>query len=185
MLSLGQYIESKNYHGTASFLQTLSDQWVTFVNDNTVLGFLNENYGISTNTIKNSVYKKYFRVRNRKKATGFEELSELDTFHRSKLQEIYQAESDKNVELNIGSLDIPPREEYNETNFLQACIDAALFHQEQAKLCGKKIYVCLSGGLDYEVTALSFKHAGVDFVPFIVDYKGKNSHDGTCLSAAA
>lgn len=177
MLSLAQYISNKGYTGTSSFLTTLEEQSVAFINDESVLEFLDQNPNISTNEIKNTVYKKYFRVRNRKKQTGFENLIDLDQFHRTKLKELHLNDRFSHFEYKVGSLDTPPRDKFENINFLEACIRAAEYHKTQADLLKKKIYVCMSGGLDSEITALSFLHAGIDFVPFIVDYKGHNAHD--------
>lgn len=175
MLSLGQYIMKKGYSGTSSFLTTNPNQIAAFINDETVIDFLDKNPGVSTNEIKNSVYKKWFKVRNRKKMTGFESIAELDKNHRSKLKSLY-GEDDTSFEKWYGSLDIPPSDEMN-TNFLEACIEAAHYHKQQADLVNRPIYVCMSGGLDSEITALSFKLAEIDFIPFIVDYKGLNDFD--------
>jgi len=177
MLSLKQYILNKGYTGTSSFLTTLPEQSVAFINDETVLEFLDKNPNITTNEIKNSVYKKYFRVRSRKKFTGFENVMELDNLHRKKLKELFTKDLSSTFEIEFGSLDTPPVDEFQNINFLEACIKAAEWHGEQARLLDKKIYVCMSGGLDSEVTAISFKLAGVEFTPLIVDYNGKNSHD--------
>lgn len=177
MLSLAQYIAKKGYTGTASFLSTNPEQSSAFINDETVLEFLDKNPNTSTNEIKNSIYKKYFRVRNRKKFTGFENLKELDEKHRQQLQDLYKENPANKFEIEIGSLDIPVKDERKDIDFREACVNAAEWHNIQAKLLDKKIFVCMSGGLDSEITALSFLQAGIDFVPFIVDYNGKNSHD--------
>jgi hypothetical protein len=175
MLSLGQYIMKKGYSGTSSFLTTNPNQIAAFINDESVIDFLDKNPGVSTNEIKNSVYKKWFKVRNRKKMTGFENLSELDKNHRTRLQKLY-GQDDAPVEKWYGSLDIPPSDDMN-TNFLEACIEAAHYHKQRADQANRKIYVCMSGGLDSEITALSFKLAEIEFTPFIVDYKGRNDFD--------
>lgn len=177
MLSLAQYMSSKGHTGTSSFLTTLEEQSVSFINDESVLEFLDNNPHVSTNDIKNNVYKKHFRVRNRKKQTGFENFVELDTLHRNKLKDKFKNDKMSQLEFEIGSLDTPPRDKFKDINFVQACVMAAEHHKREADLLDKKIYVCMSGGLDSEITAMSFKLAGIDFVPFIVDYNGKNSHD--------
>lgn len=177
MLSLTQYMLAKGHTGTPSFLTTIEEQSVAFINDEIVLEFLENNPYTSTNEIKNSVYKKYFRVRNRKKQTGFENLVELDNIHRMKLKDKFQNDKMRQYEYEIGSLDIPPRDKFQDIDFAQACVMAAQKHKEEADNLEKQIYVCMSGGLDSEITAMSFKLAGIDFIPFIVDYKGLNSHD--------
>lgn len=174
MLSLGEFKLINGYHGTASFLTTSTDQITAFLKDETVQKFLTDNPGVSTNSIKNSVYKKHFRVRNRKKMTGFEAVGEKDLFYRNKLKtEI--GEQNNIVEETLGNLNTV-HENFDKT-FLETCIDAAHYHKQQADALGKKIYVCMSGGLDSEITALSFKLAEIEFTPFIVDYKGMNDFD--------
>lgn len=175
MLSLGQYKLVNGYQGTASFLTTTQDQISAFLRDESVIEFLDKNPNVTTNSIKNTFYKKYFRVRNRKKATGFEALAEKDLELRSKLKERIGDENTSMEEV-LGSLDLPDSN-LSTKNFLEACIDAAHYHKQQADIAGKKIFVCMSGGLDSEITALSFKLAEIEFTPFIVDYKGLNDFD--------